>query len=288
MADTPEAIELQRRARRRLVGAIALVVFVVIALPIIFDREPKPISQDLTIQIPSQDSGRFSTRVLPPQADPKPEAAAVVGADPKGVAAKTSPAPAAPATPAPAAYKSAQADKAGAPAKTAEVPKTDSSSDAAGTVAKAALAGVAKAEPTKGDASKGDANKAGAPKADAIKPATAAAAKPAAGGTPADSRDVASKARPEAPAPGAAGESFVVPLGLFRNPDNVKKVRGWVANAGFKSFTEPAPETNTAKGDGVKVMAGPFPTREAAEKAHDRLKARGVDVGPVVGVVASR
>ena len=68
MAESQDATLLQRRARRRLVGAIALVVLVVIVLPIILDTEPSPIGQDLVIQIPSQEAGKFNTRVLPPSA----------------------------------------------------------------------------------------------------------------------------------------------------------------------------------------------------------------------------
>ncbi len=55
---------MQRRARRRLIGAIALVVFVVIALPMVFDREPRPITHDLAIRIPSQDTP-FKPRLAP-------------------------------------------------------------------------------------------------------------------------------------------------------------------------------------------------------------------------------
>lgn len=66
MADSQDATLLQRRARRRLVGAIALVVLVVIVLPIVLDTEPSPIGQDLVVQIPSQEAGKFSTRVLTP------------------------------------------------------------------------------------------------------------------------------------------------------------------------------------------------------------------------------
>ena len=45
----------KKRARRRLVGAIALVLAAVIGLPMIFDSEPKPFADDITIQIPSKD-----------------------------------------------------------------------------------------------------------------------------------------------------------------------------------------------------------------------------------------
>ena len=62
MAESPESILLKRRARRRLVGAIALVVLVVVFLPVVLDQQPRPVSHALTVQIPSQD-GSFSPRV---------------------------------------------------------------------------------------------------------------------------------------------------------------------------------------------------------------------------------
>jgi DedD protein len=70
LVDSQDVTFLKRRARRRLVGAIALVLLFVIVLPVILDQEPKPVTQTLTVQIPSQDAGRFNTRVLPPPASP--------------------------------------------------------------------------------------------------------------------------------------------------------------------------------------------------------------------------
>src|SRR6266851_4349222 len=61
---------LKRRARRRLVGAIALVVLIVVVLPVILDQQPRPVPQALTVQIPGQDGGPFKTRVLPPLQSP--------------------------------------------------------------------------------------------------------------------------------------------------------------------------------------------------------------------------
>ncbi|MFC7299311.1 SPOR domain-containing protein [Herminiimonas aquatilis] len=46
----------KKRARRRLVGAIALVLAAVIGLPMILDSEPKPLADDISIQIPSKDT----------------------------------------------------------------------------------------------------------------------------------------------------------------------------------------------------------------------------------------
>lgn len=45
----------KKRARRRLIGAVALVLAAVIGLPMLFDPEPKPLAEDINIQIPSKD-----------------------------------------------------------------------------------------------------------------------------------------------------------------------------------------------------------------------------------------
>ncbi|MGN4139020.1 SPOR domain-containing protein, partial [Burkholderia gladioli] len=44
----------KQRARRRLVGAIALVVAAVIVLPMILDSHPKPVTDDIAIDIPNK------------------------------------------------------------------------------------------------------------------------------------------------------------------------------------------------------------------------------------------
>ena len=62
---TPDDLQLKKRARRRLVGAAALALFAVIVLPMVMDREPRPLSQDIQVRIPSQDSTGFASRLLP-------------------------------------------------------------------------------------------------------------------------------------------------------------------------------------------------------------------------------
>ena len=107
MAENQDPSLLQRRARRRLVGAVALVVFIVIVLPIVLDKEPSPIGQDIVIQIPSQDAGKFNTRVLPPPAPGAavPEAARAKAEPPAAQAKPPSAAESRAAAPAPAAPK---------------------------------------------------------------------------------------------------------------------------------------------------------------------------------------
>jgi DedD protein len=51
--------ELKRRARRRLVGAIVLALAAAVLLPLLLENDPKPLGEDVSIQIPPIDSGKF-------------------------------------------------------------------------------------------------------------------------------------------------------------------------------------------------------------------------------------
>jgi DedD protein len=53
-ADDPVLPE-KKRARRRLVGAIALALAAAVGLPMLLDSEPKPLTHDIDIQIPAKD-----------------------------------------------------------------------------------------------------------------------------------------------------------------------------------------------------------------------------------------
>jgi DedD protein len=65
------AATLRARARRRLIGAAALLLLVIIVVPMVLDPEPKPVPDNIPIDIPSEKS-RFSPRLtLPPV--PAPE-----------------------------------------------------------------------------------------------------------------------------------------------------------------------------------------------------------------------
>ena len=71
----------------------------------------------------------------------------------------------------------------------------------------------------------------------------------------------------------------MVPLGAFLNQANVKTLQAKVTVAGFKSYSE---IQKVAKGEQIRVRAGPFPSREAAERARGQLKEAGLTVGAVV------
>lgn len=72
-----QEIQLRKRARRRLVGAVALVLLMVTVLPMVLDdRQAQAPQPEIAVSIPSQDNGDFASRIVPvtPPAD-SPEAA---------------------------------------------------------------------------------------------------------------------------------------------------------------------------------------------------------------------
>jgi DedD protein len=81
MAESQDVNALKRRGRRRLVGAIALVLAAVIVLPWIFDPSPRQ-APPVSVRIPNEDDSPFLSKVapkpppLPAEQAPKPEAAA--------------------------------------------------------------------------------------------------------------------------------------------------------------------------------------------------------------------
>jgi len=213
MAENEEALQLKRRARRRLVGAIALVTFVVIILPLILDKEPSPAGPPLSVQIPSQDAGSFNTRIVPPA----PAVPAAPAADKKAepAAAKGEPPP---VNPAPPAVKATPPAVIAAPAAAPEPVKA----------------------PVKAPAVKID----------------------------------------EARAPAAPNDqAWVVSLDAFSDKKNVTQLRSKLTAAGVKSYTEPV---KTSKGELTRVRAGPFASKDAAEKARTKLAAMGLKPGAVV------
>jgi DedD protein len=90
-AGDPAVEELKRRARRRLVGAIVLALAAAVILPLLLESDPKPLGDDVSIQIPPIDSGKFITPLSPPKG-----ADAKASSDRAGTLTSTKPAPVAP------------------------------------------------------------------------------------------------------------------------------------------------------------------------------------------------
>ena len=75
MAERQQDIEtLKRRGRRRLVGAVALVLAAVIVLPMVFDQEPRRDSPPVSVRIPGEDEAPFKPKPVPKPPAPKSEA----------------------------------------------------------------------------------------------------------------------------------------------------------------------------------------------------------------------
>ena len=216
-----EELQLRKRARRRLIGAIALVTIVAVFLPMFLDHEPKQPRQDINIQIPSPDSGTFTSKIVPMS----------------------------PGTPAP---KTAAKPPPETPAKT---PPT----------AKPELAQTAPA-----------AGKPIDPAAPVHDPEAAPPKAPAAAAKPVPAPPVKSQPVPQgAPAPPADGKGgFVVQVAALSDASKAKQMQEQIAAAGIKSYTEIVP---TTKGSVTRVRAGPYASREEAEKARTKLKDLGLN-----------
>ncbi len=77
----------------------------------------------------------------------------------------------------------------------------------------------------------------------------------------------------------AEAKSFVIQLGAFAEVNRAKDRHAQLVKAGIRSYTE---VIKTPTGDKTRVRAGPFPTRQAAEQANERVKALGMADGIVV------
>ncbi|MEW5788018.1 MAG: SPOR domain-containing protein [Pseudomonadota bacterium] len=72
---TQEEMALRRRARRRLVGAVAIALVAVVFLPMLFDPEPKPLGEDVDLRIPAKDSPFETPQAAPAVPEPPPQSA---------------------------------------------------------------------------------------------------------------------------------------------------------------------------------------------------------------------
>ena len=73
MAEQQQDVDtLKRRGRRRLVGAVALVLLAVIVLPMVFDPEPRRSAPPVSVRIPGEDDSAF--KPAPPPKPPAPKA----------------------------------------------------------------------------------------------------------------------------------------------------------------------------------------------------------------------
>ena len=92
---------------------------------------------------------------------------------------------------------------------------------------------------------------------------------------PADKK--AEEARAADALSGSATEQWVIQLGAYKETGNVKLLLSKLKGMGVPAYTE---KFDSPQGPRTRVRAGPFASKEAAEKAHVKVKVIGVD-GPV-------
>ena len=73
-------------------------------------------------------------------------------------------------------------------------------------------------------------------------------------------------------------QAWAVALDAFSDEKNVRQLRTKLSAAGVKSYTE---SVKTSKGELTRVRAGPFASKEDAEKARAKLVAMGLKPGAV-------
>lgn len=257
-SDSQSQDSLRARARRRLIGAVALVLLGVIVFPLVFDSKPKPVPSNIALDIPSQSKAPglavpASAPMLPAASSvavPSGERAAVAHAA-SAVAAAPAPVPPEPevaskpvpqpilAAPKPSPVQQAE------PVASPPVPKPPTPTPeqarqlASARQALAALEGKSPDQISTAQAEAALANKKHAAQEDAAP----------------------SKAR------------FVVQAGAFADAHAAQSVRAKIEKAGFKTYTQ---VVDTAQGKRVRVRIGPFATRDEAERALHKLQALGL------------
>ncbi|SPV11670.1 sporulation related domain protein [Burkholderia cepacia] len=142
----------KQRARRRLVGAIALVVAAVIVLPMVLDSHPKPVTDDIAIDIPNRPAHQA---VAPRDDDVSDVQAGVAHDEPPAsdTAVAAAPAPAPKDAAKPAAKPDTTTTASVTPPKPAPKPAAPAAKPAAPKPAPAAVANADAASPDNGDAS---------------------------------------------------------------------------------------------------------------------------------------
>ncbi len=246
----------KKRARRRLVGAVALVLAAIIGLPMILDSEPKPLSDDLIVQIPSKEQSGPTPVIRAPASGNAPPSSMPAGAAldqreelivPAAPLSEIAPALAKPNLNAPLAQDKPQSD---VEQEVNLKPHFDRKHE----LKSAPTAAIAEASD--------DAVRARAILDGAVEPARAAKA---------DKPDISDKADKK-PA------RLMVQIAALASKEKVAELQGKLKAAGIVSHTQTIATNN---GERIRVRIGPFGSREEADKARSRLSGIGL-TGTVV------
>lgn len=240
-AVSPEATDpvhqARTRARQRLVGSVVLVAAGVIGFPLLFETQPRQLPIDTPIEVMRKD------------------APAKVPAKPAARPALTAPAP----TPAPA------------PAPSAPDVITERA-DESGKEVVAAASSTAAASQAASESTTAATKPAAAPKPVVVAAAKKPTSKPEA--KPADVSRAPAAGEDKTPVASDAGR-FVVQIGAFSESSAAREARQKADKLGLgvRVYTQ---EIDTSKGKRIRVRAGPFSSRDEAERVAGKLRASGM------------
>jgi DedD protein len=301
--------ELRRRARRRLVGAVVLALGVAVVVPMLLETEQKPLGEDVAVKIPPIDDGKFVNRLSENRAkDAKSPAKASAPKDevkdgaPSESAAERAPKydtrlpDAQPASSAPSAGTKS-AGGATTPPGIAAAPSTNANDRTPATAPKSVDAKSSTVERAATESSKpaapsaaptdtktsttthapGIAGSGAAPKTSVTGSVAPTPGKSAQGVSSSASSaspplPSASSPAPSEPRAGMAHDGFAVQLAAFADDKGANALAGRLKRAGYAAYTEPL---KTSKGTLWRVRVGPYPSRDAALAARDKLKTEG-------------
>ncbi|OAJ53807.1 sporulation protein [Paraburkholderia ginsengiterrae] len=245
----------KQRARRRLVGAIAMVVAAVVILPMVLDSHPKPVTDDISIEIPNRPAPKLAKADEDTQAgvapdNPTPDTALAAS----GLA---------PATTAAAQSQSGATKQSSTQTSAASAAKPQAPAVAANTAPAASAASAKSTKPAAKPSVTQNAATAPAPAtpAPSTDDTTTAAAADANSGTPAS----------------PPGSRFAVQLGAFANDANARNWAAKLKSAGVPAYTE---HRKQADGSTLTLLrAGPFADRAAASAAIAKVREAGLTSG---------
>jgi DedD protein len=246
--------ELRRRARRRLVGAVVLALGVAVVVPMLLETEQKPLGDDVSVKIPPVDSGKFVNRLNDGTTNVDPNA--------KAADDTTKPSPAASAVTEAAPERQQKYDT--------RLP------DGASASSTAAPSSALPAASAPGTASAPNTAPVIITDKSTLAPAQAPSQKPAAAESPKATVTAAHRVPETARGAHDDGASqhdaFAVQLAAFADDRGANSLAGRLKKSGYAAYTEPL---KTSKGTLWRVRVGPYPSRDAALAARDKLKTEG-------------
>jgi DedD protein len=241
-----QANELRGRARRRLIGALALVLAAVIVVPMLFDDDVSPETVATPVVVPT---------IVPPGPDTNVAVAPVAPTDDSGVAAE-------PQQPLPAN---------GTPTDGGIVAGDGITTEDAGAAEPGEVAPLPPQEPEPAPAAKPKPKEAEKPRA-----------QPKASAERTDDGSVAiallEGRTPPAAAPKAATQgNFILQIAAYTTDKDAQSRRDRLVASGVtNAYVENAVSSGKTT---YRLRVGPFPSREAAQAAQARLRALGYDNG---------